>query len=164
MKPGMPYAMMYRQALEECTTPDQVVRLVRNTRRTSANNLVVAAPGHVPLVVEFTPERVAVRRASEGLLLATNHFRSPEMTRTPEPCDDRYGKLVRLTAERRGALDPAALRRILDAVNQGELTCQAMVFEPQAMRLDLATGRTPATASRYISLDCRKLLSAERPR
>ncbi len=164
MKPGMPYAMMYRRILEGCETPAQAVEVVRRTRRTTANNLVVAAPGHVPLVVEFTPEKVAVRRASDDLLRVTNHFRSPEMTEKPEPGDDRYDKLVRLTAQARGSLDAKALERILHAVNQGELTCQAMVFDPGAMRLEVATGRTPATTARYVALDCRKLFAAERPR
>ena len=164
MQPGMPYTLMYRQILEGCKTPAEAVAVIRRTRRTTANNLVVAAPGHVPIVVEFTPAKVAVRRAENDLLLVTNHFRSPAMTDKPEPCDDRFDKLTRLTARHRGRLDPPTLKRILHAVNQGELTCQAMVFEPRAMRLEVATGRTPATEAPYVVLDCRELLGAEGPR
>ena len=164
MQPGMPYTMMYRQILEGCKTPAEAVALIRRTRRTTANNLVLAAPGHVPIVVEFTPAKVAVRQAEDDLLLVTNHFRSPEMTDRPEPCDDRYDKLTQLTARHRGRLDHQSLKRILHAVNQGELTCQAMVFEPAGMRLEVATGRTPATEAQYVVLDCRELLGAEGPR
>ena len=104
------------------------------------------------------------RQAEDDLLLVTNHFRSPEMTDRPEPCDDRYDKLTRLTTRHRGHLDHQSLKRILHAVNQGELTCQAMVFDPAAMRLEVATGRTPATEAQYVVLDCRELLGAEGPR
>jgi len=86
------------------------------------------------------------------------------MTDKPEPCDDRFDKLTRLTARHRGRLDHQNLKRILHAVNQGELTCQAMVFDPAAMRLEVATGRTTATEAPYVVLDCRELLKAETPK
>jgi predicted choloylglycine hydrolase len=161
VKPGMPYAMMHRQILEECATPQEALELVKRTQRTSANNLAVAAPGIEPLLIEYTPEKVAVRRAVQGVLLATNHFRSPELVGERLPSCERFATLERQAAAARGRLDGESLKKMLHAANQGEMTLQAMVFEPAARRLQLATGAAPATSGKYVTLDCAKLLAAK---
>jgi len=158
--PGMPYAMKYRTILEQCSTPAEAVALLKRTPRTSANNLAVASPDAEPLVIEFTPAKVAVRRPVRGVVMATNHFRSPEMPAGTRPVCRRYATLEEQVAER-GKLDAPALQRMLHTVNQGNMTLQSMVFEPAARKLHLAIGPLPATAGRYVTLDCAKLLAAE---
>lgn len=159
--PGMPFAMMHREVLEQCATPEDALALVKRTRRTSANNLVVAAPDAEPLTIEFTSDSVAARRAKDGLLLATNHFRCPELAPTPNPSCDRFETLDRETSAQRGRLGLDALKKLLHAVYQDDMTVQSMLFEPAARKLHLATGRLPASAGRYVTLDCRELLAAK---
>jgi len=159
VQPGLPFAMMYRQVLERCATPQEALELVRRTPRTSANNLALAAPDHEPLVIEYTPAKVAVRRPTRGVLLATNHFRCPELAPGAKPPCPRYATLDERTAA--GKLDVASLKKLLHAVNQGDMTLQSMVFEPAARRLHLATGVLPASSGKYVTLDCAKLLSGK---
>ena len=160
VQPGMPYCLMYREILETCATPQEALARVKRTKRTSANNLAVAGPRGEPLVIEFTPRRVVARRPTRGVLLATNHFRSPAHTAAPKPIDGRFATLQRLVAQHRGRIDVSALKDMLHAVHQGKITLQAMVFEPAERRLHLAIGALPATSGKYVTIDCARLLAA----
>lgn len=159
-QPGMPYCMMYRRILEQCTTPQEALALVKKTRRTSANNLAVAGPKGEPLVIEFSATKVAARKPTRGILLSTNHFRQPEHVAVPRPTDGRYATLERLSAERRGRIDLASLRKMLRAVSQ-DMTLQSMIFEPAARRLHLAVGRIPSSDGPYRTINCARLLAAK---
>lgn len=161
VQPGMPYTLMYRQVLERCTTPQQALELVKLTQRTSANNLSLAAPGAEPLVIEFSPQKVAARRPIRDVLLCTNHFRSPVHIAKPWPVYGRYPKLAQLSEQHYGKIDVAALKQMLHACNQGGMTLQAMVFEPAERRLHLSVGSLPATSGRYVIIECGKLMSAK---
>jgi hypothetical protein len=161
-QPGLPYPLLYRRILENCTTPQEALKMVRDSRRTSANTLAVAGPKGDSLVIEYTPKRVAARRARDGILLATNHFRSPDLVEEPHPIDGRYATLERLAAKHQGRMDVPALKTLLHAVHQ-DMTIQAMVFEPAARRLHLAVGSLPATTSPYRTINCAKLLAAQPP-
>ena len=159
--------MMYRRILERCATAEAAVELVRATRRTCANSLAVADPEGEPIVIEFTPDAVAVRRPERGVLFATNHFRSlpPEPGGSRAFCE-RYIDLERLAARRLGRIDVAALQQMLRAVQMTEKrhrssTLQSMVFEPAARRLHLSVGHLPAAEGTYVALDCAGLLAAK---
>jgi len=159
-QPGVPFCMMYRQILEQCTTPAEALALVKKTRRTSPNNLAVAVPKGEPLVIEFSPTVVAVRRPTDGVLLCANHFRSPEHVAAPKPIDHRYATLTRLAEKHRGRIDPAALKTMLQAVRQ-HMTLQSMIFEPAARRLHLSIGTVPSSDGPYRTIDCARLLAAK---
>jgi hypothetical protein len=163
VKPGMPYPLMYRQILERCTTPQEALELVKTTRRASANNLAVAGPQGEPLVIEFSPRGAVGRRPEGGVLLATNHFRSPELARAGEPPCERYARLRQIADEHRGLLDIPALQTMLRAVEVAGApdepsTLQAMIFEPATRRLHLSFGHVPAPEGRYVTIDCARLM------
>lgn len=160
-QPGMPYTMMYRLALERCTTADEVVRLVRETPRASANNLAVADAKGGALVIEFTPKAVAVRQPEDGVVLVTNHFRSLAPAPATPPCE-RFEELQRRTRQARGRIDVAALKAMLKAVQMTQpkydsITLQSMVFEPASRRLHLSIGHLPASEGTYVTLECDRL-------
>ena len=161
VSPGMPYCMMLRQILETCDTPQQALALVKRTRRTSANNLAVAAPKGQPLVIEYSSDKVVARRPVRGLLLATNHFRSKQHVPVPKPIDNRFATLQALTQRHRGSIDVPMLKRTLHAVNQGEMTMQSMIFEPTTRRIHLSVGTLPSTAGNYVTFDCTRLFGAK---
>jgi predicted choloylglycine hydrolase len=166
VEPGLPYPMLYRRILEECATPEAAERLVREAPRTCANSLAVAAPKREPLIIEFTPERVAVRRPERGVLVATNQFRSPEQVREPTLVCERFATLERLAARHHGRIGVATLQEMLRAVQmtearQGAATLQSMVFEPETRRLHLSVGHLPAAEGTYVTIDCAELLAGE---
>lgn len=99
-------------------------------------------------VFELSPEGVARRDPFGGAVACANHFLGSgrHTLGDTNPFDTR-GRLDRLT---RAAAGPAPLGvtgtwAALDAVNQGALTIQSMVFEPARLSLHVALGEGPAT-------------------
>jgi predicted choloylglycine hydrolase len=157
---GEPYTMMNRRVLEQCSTPEQAVKLVEAATRTCANSLVVAGPDGPPLVIEFTPAKVAVRRSDRGVLVATNVFRAKEHVPQPTQLCERFIRIERLAAASHGKLDLAELQTILRAVGQESpqlTTLQSMVFEPAVRRLHVAIGSVPACDGQFVTLDASQL-------
>jgi predicted choloylglycine hydrolase len=160
---GEPYTMMNRRILEQCTTPEQAVKLVEATTRTCANSLVVAGPDGVPLVIEYTPAKVAVRRSDRGVLVATNMFRCKEHVPQPTQLCERFVRVERLAAASHGKLDLGELQTILRAVGQHSprlTTLQSMVFEPAARRLHVAIDSVPACDGQFVTLDASQLFES----
>jgi predicted choloylglycine hydrolase len=160
---GEPYTMMNRRILEQCSTPEQAVKLVQATTRTCANSLVVAGQDGAALVIEFTAAKVAVRRPDRGVLVATNMFRSKEHVPQPTQICERFIRLERLAAASYGKLDLTELETILRAVGQQSprlTTLQSMVFEPAALRLHVAIGSVPACDGEFVTLDASQLFES----
>ena len=159
-EPGVPFCLMYRQVLERCRTPREALALIRATRRTSPNNLAVAGPAGEPLIIEFSPTKVAARAPTDGILLCTNHFRAPELVAGSESACARYATLARLARRRDGRLDVGALKAMLRAVGN-RITLQSMIFEPHTRTLHLAVGRVPAAEGPYVTIDCTRLFDTK---
>jgi hypothetical protein len=87
-----------------------------------------------------------VRRAKEGAVFATNHFR--EKVETPPECS-RYALFEKFVKEKRGKIDVAAMKEILKSVSIPLLTIQSMVFEPETLKAHLASGEIPATKCEF---------------
>jgi predicted choloylglycine hydrolase len=137
---GVPYGLVYRRILEECTTVDEAEKLLRSVRRTTRNNLAVC-DRNGGAVFEITPKNVRRRPAEDGLCPCTNHFRTRDLA-TETMCR-RYKALEKSKSMEK--IDVAQMMKLLDSVNQGERTFQSMIFEPKALKLHLAIGRLPAT-------------------
>lgn len=98
----------------------------------------------------MTPKTVAIRRGAGGVCVCTNHFRTEELALFSW-CR-RYPVLCTITKiEKIGVRDVA---QKLDAVNQGRLTMQTMIFEPGPLLLHVSLGPPPASKQplREISL------------
>ena len=152
---GIPYQLLYRRVLEECDTVDEAEVLIRQAPRTTANNVVLLNREGEAGVLEVTRSSV-VRRGLEGsLLCATNHFRA-RGAGLMRRCW-RYDILSRESARLHGRLGLGQAAELLRMVNQGPLTMQSMIFQPQAMKLHLALGEPPSTSRSYVEVDARKL-------
>jgi hypothetical protein len=138
---GVPYALCYRRILEECTTVDEAVKLLRALPRTTMNNLALCDKKG-GAVIEFTPDTLVVRRPEKGLCPCTNHFRTERLS-TGIQCR-RYDALVK--SQNLAKIDHTALAKLLDAANQGPATLQTMIFEPATLKLHLAIGECPSSA------------------
>jgi hypothetical protein len=137
---GVPTVLMLRRLLEECTTVDEAVNLLRSNERASMLNIAICDRKR-GAVLEVTPKTVIVRPSEQGICLCTNHFRSDELV-TSTKCW-RYEKLLQNLGQDRFSVPDIAQR--LHGVNQGELTLQSMVFEPATLDMHLVFGPGPAT-------------------
>ena len=131
----------FRQVLEECATVAEAEALLRGmTRTTTACLTICDAKGGA--VFEITPKTLVVRRATNGVVCCTNHFRSEALGK-PTKCW-RYDALDPLHAQT-AKLGVADVFGRLDAVNQGKFTLQSMAFEPAARKWHLKVGSEPAS-------------------
>jgi isopenicillin-N N-acyltransferase like protein len=150
---GVPYSLCFRRVLEECTTIEEAEKLVRDCERTTKLNLVLC-DRNGGAVLEMTPKTVILRRSENGLCACTNHFRSRELAFLPW-CY-RYNTLMK--SKSLATLDIADVATKLHQVNQGALTVQTMIFEPQPLVLHLAIGSCPASAHPLKRLELKPLL------
>ena len=152
---GIPYQLLYRRVLEECDTVDEAEVLIRQAPRTTANNVVLLDREDEAGVLEVTRSSVVRRGLEGGLLCATNHFRA-RGAGLMRRCW-RYDILSRESARLHGRLGVAQAAGLLGMANQGPLTMQSMIFQPQGMRLHLALGEPPSTSRPYVEVDVRTL-------
>ncbi len=140
---GMPLAFVFRRILEECTTVAEAEALLRSIKPTTWMNLTVCDRDG-GATFEITPDHIGRRDDENGLVRCTNHFRCEGMS-VGEDCW-RFGLLTDFHKDR--PIDVAAVQQRLDAVNQGDLTLQTMVFEPRELVLHLAIGKPPVSLNR----------------
>jgi isopenicillin-N N-acyltransferase-like protein len=150
---GTPYAICFRRLLEDCATVEEAEKLLKSLKRTTRINLAICDK-KTSAVFEITPKNVVVRPADNGILPCTNHFRSKELG-TGAKCW-RYPILEKSKEEK--GLNVRDVAKLLDEVNQGQLTLQTMVFEPAELKLHLAIGKPPTSALPMKTLDLAPLL------
>ncbi len=89
---GTPISVVARQVLEQAATLDEAIALVRTARVfVSESFLIGSAAENLFVVVEKTPKRCAVRGRGEDVVLAANHFLTPELKNDPK--NQRYSQV-----------------------------------------------------------------------
>jgi len=141
---GCPHVFVLRDMMEGAGSVDEALSLLRRSRRTTANSILVADAGGAA-VAETSHERMAVRRPEDHRRFATNDFRSGGEVRC-----DRYDRLVELTAAAKAPLGVKDLERLLDAVDLEGINVQSMIFLPAHRELRLAFGRVPAANGPFV--------------
>lgn len=148
---GVPRNYLLRRVLEECATVADAETLMRSLPRTSYGSITLCDK-EGGAVFEMTPKSLNVRRATNGVVLCTNHFRSDGLSHGPFQCW-RYERLIKTQdADRKLGVDE--VKRELQAVTQLLWTMQSMVFEPRERVLHLnwsASGN--AAAGKWKTLD-----------
>ena len=145
---GTPFALCFRRILEECTTIEEASKLLRSMKRTTCVNLAICDL-KTAAVFEITPKNLFVRSSENGLCLCTNHFRTSALA-TSTDCP-RYRVLEKSQEMSRLTLRDVAEK--MDAVSQGPLTIQTMIFEPAFLRMHLAIGSCPSSKLPLKKLD-----------
>jgi isopenicillin-N N-acyltransferase-like protein len=151
---GVPLALINRRIMEECTTVDEARKLLESSPRTTMMSVVICDTKEAA-VFEITPKSVVQREPEKNVLICTNHFISPELSVTRECW--RFDKLLEYRAENE-KLGLLQIAKALDAVNQGDLTLQTMVFEPVHLRMNLAIGSPPSSAKPLHTLNLAEAL------
>lgn len=78
-RPGVPFHLIPRLALETCATTQAAVETLTSLPHLNPFNYLLADPSGDLAVVEAHPQRVRVRRADAGRIAAANHFEHPDM-------------------------------------------------------------------------------------
>jgi|GEM_PF-1589150 len=167
---------LLRRVIENARTLEEALALLEQGPRISAANLLIA-DGKVPdaVVVEMTSRKMTVRRATAGVIYATNHFIAAAMQ---EPIQDpnstaRYARLGDLLRAQRGKIDlvqaVSFLRDHFDARTQRDdlsgdviawnINLQSEVFSPNDLTFWVATGLAPAVYGEYVGFSLKDELA-----
>ncbi len=151
---GTPYALCFREILETCSTIDEAFTLLSRRRRTTMYNLALI-DRHRAATFEVTPGRVYRRPAQHGVCLTTNHFQldtlQPAFALNVMQTFDRI-RTMRRYARLPRCYDVTSLHEVMHLVSAWD-TLQTIIFEPEPLRLHLATGQIPASAGALTSVD-----------
>lgn len=152
---GVPFAVLFREALETQATVEGVREFIEAHPRTNSNNLLVVEPGGRAAILEIRPSAVRLRHMEGGCLYSTNHFLeggASSFLRDPVrlPSLFRYYRLRWFAETRRSALTVEDVKKGLGLVASRWLNLQAMVFEPRSRRLDVSMGARPAARGPYV--------------
>lgn len=155
---GVLFSIAGRIILDRCRSVPEAVALLREVPHVRANNWLLADAGGNIAVVEACPGGVAATYASDGFVVATNHFRSPEMAAHESVADrpaDSEPRACTLRAwwdAREGPVSAADLRAVLSGhgedgvcVHRTDLTeplstLRSLVMYPGERRAEVATG------------------------
>jgi len=162
-RPGIPYTMMYRRALETASSAADVARHFESSKRTIGNNFTVVDADGRAEVIEFDATRLARRPASDGCVCSTNYFRSETLRGVGWRLGTgRYETLAGFLEKNHGEIDLAGVRRALrDTATPFYLNVQSMVFLPRQRSLHLSVGgELPAADQEFVKLGG-KLLFAD---
>ena len=152
---GLPYLLMYRQALEGARTKDDVYAAISKAKRTTSNNFMVVDATGASEVIEYDPEVALRRPAAHGCSCSTNFFVSDDLRELCMPVGkDRYESLAEFLERERGRIDLDGVKNALaDVATPFYLNVQAMVFLPAKQELHLSEGGAlPAAKQPYVHL------------
>lgn len=81
VQPGIGFHFIVRKVLENCSTTEQAIKLIQQTKVASANNFLIADKNFDIAVVESAPQKSVVRRPEkeENYIYITNQFITDEM-------------------------------------------------------------------------------------
>ncbi|MEM8885536.1 MAG: C45 family peptidase [Planctomycetota bacterium] len=159
-RPGVPYMLMYRDALLAARKAGDVGDHIAKTKRTVPNNFTVVDAAGVSEVLEFDADRIARRPADRGAVCSTNFFVSELLRDTKWKVGTRrYETLETFLREKHGRIDVEGVRQALrDTATPFFLNVQAMIFLPRLRALEVAVGdQLPAAHGRYVRLDRKRL-------
>ena len=154
---GTPSLMLLRQVLEEASTVDEAIVIIKNAKRVSPINLALADAKNNYAIVEITSDKVAVRLPdTSGLLYCTNWFVTKEMASGGG--DGRYGKIEKWAKANYGRIGLDETIKILQDIAMFRINLQSMVFYPKEKVVYLATGSLNSAKGEFKKVDLAKYL------
>jgi predicted choloylglycine hydrolase len=140
---GLPYLLMYRQALSTARAKDDVYASISKAKRTSSNNFMVVDATGAAEVIEFDPEAAVRRLAAHGCVCSTNFFVSDDLRDLCIPMGkDRYESLADFLKREHGKIDLDLVKRALaDVATPFYMNIQSMVFLPAKLEIHLSEGQ-----------------------
>ena len=144
---GMPYAFLVREIVQSAGSVDEAMEYLKKAKRT-VGNIVLLAQSDPPRAVaaEFDAENIAFREAEDGVLIATNTFRTLYQTQPlslADGKDSRYNALLGSIRANYGHISSEKNFLNVPGVYQ-DFGVFSVLFHPGAHRFRLASGRMPA--------------------
>ncbi|MBD3187430.1 hypothetical protein GF325_11415 [Candidatus Bathyarchaeota archaeon] len=130
-KEGVPNMLLLQEALETCSSVQQVVDFVTTfPARTNGGHFGVVDRENNATVIEFTATRHALRHPVDGIMVQTNMYQTPELSDANVPDDlmwkfkdmripytkspkERFSRASELMENGKGALTMDALQEVL---------------------------------------------------
>jgi len=166
LQPGMPYLLMYREALARAEKVSDVYDFLAKTKRTCPNNFMAVDATGAAELTEFDAETIARRKSEDGTLCCTNHFLTKELRDEGWPLGiERYRTLSEFLQRERGKIGLDEIRQALrDVADPWFMNVQSMVFLPARRTIHLSVGgKLPAAAQRFVVLDEKTLFGTGAP-
>ena len=154
---GLTIQLALRKAAMQAQSAAQMGELLRGMKHVVPMNVMVADRNEA-LVLELGPGGRAVRRGEGGVLVAANHFVSPEVRRRVVS-DARFDSLLAAGRKHHDAMTVAQMKQALWDARRPASNLQATIFEPGKMKMHVSINRVPATAGPYVTLDLVKLFA-----
>jgi len=120
--PGSPALLLARRVLEEASTIEEAVKVIKGAKRMGAFSLLVAeGKAEKAAVIEATPQRVVLRKAKSRYLVVSDHLLHPkhkgdasnDWVRRYTVSGIHHARAKQLLGRFAGRIDPAALALIL---------------------------------------------------
>jgi isopenicillin-N N-acyltransferase-like protein len=164
MLKGVPYPILLRRLLEECSTVAEAAGVAKGAPRTVSQNLLLADPSS-GVVLECSAAACVERPQAEGLVVVTNFH--GEAT-APPPGDRRYeGLCASFAGIRAKGIDAAAMEASMRAVSKtglaAMLNLQCGVFLPATLEVRISLGKPPAARRPFTVIDGAALLGVRSP-
>ncbi len=78
-RPGIPYHLIPRIALQACTTADEAADLIEHVPHLASFNYTLADRSGAFIALECYPGRTVQRREGDGVIAVTNHYTAPSL-------------------------------------------------------------------------------------
>jgi hypothetical protein len=157
---GLPIQLALRITAHEATSAGDMCKRLRSRKHVIPMNVMVA-DAQTALVVELGTTDSAVRRGKDGVLAASNFFRSPDICSRIIECD-RYDSLIANAEKHRGTFDARTMMEALYPArveSHSVKNLQAVVFEPEKRLMHVSINRVPAARGPYSTFDLRNLFA-----
>ncbi len=153
---GLPVQIAMRLAAGRSRSADEMAEALRGMRHVIPMNVMVA-DARGALLLELGLATTRTRRGTQGVLAASNYFVAHPMRSYDVRCERRQALLA--AAKHAGRMTAEDMAAALDAACIRGLNLQAVVFEPEAMRMHVSVNRQPASPGPYATFDLRELLA-----
>jgi predicted choloylglycine hydrolase len=154
---GVAIQLALRKASMQANSAAEMGELLLHMKHVVPMNVMVADPKEA-LVLELAPGGRAIRRGQDGVLVAANHFLSPELRRR-EVTDARFDSLAAAGDKHHDHMTVDQMKKALWDARRPDTNLQATIFEPAKMKMYVSINRVPATAGPYVTLDLVKLFA-----
>ncbi len=170
---GVPTGILYRKIIDEAKTINDAENILKNTRKTIGNNLLVSSLRENKITIfEITADKT-ISINNQKYAVATNHFVSPELSLADDTGTNSHKRHSYLNdfyqnTPQLQITDLIKMMSFYDGGNKGwssvanKWTIQSIIFIPESGRVYIAKGiQTPVTKDWYISYDYSKFLPSE---
>jgi predicted choloylglycine hydrolase len=146
---GIPSSFLYRKILQTSKSAKSAIRMIKNTYKPFANNIVIADAKQV-YIVEAYGDIIRVRKFRKGFLFTTNYFLSKDI-RSKKHIGMRY-KALKKAAKSIKKVDVEIMKNILHRAKLEFMTIHSIIFIPQDKNIYFSYGKIPSTKGPYILL------------